>query len=264
MIQGSVIQGSVIQGSEIQGSEIQVSVIQVSRCARLATVSCNRYGTVEPGATTVKGSRRYESPRREQQARQTRREVLTAAEILFRDQGFAGTTVAAIAARAGVSVETVYKTFGGKPGLVRAICDVALEGEGQVTAETRSDEVQEREEDPRAVIRAWGSLGTEVAPRIAPILLLLREAAATDKQMSELKAELDERRLQRMTHNARSLSAHLRPGITVQDAAEVLWTYSSAEVFDLLVLTRGWSLDRYGTFIAEAMIAALLAAGTDA
>jgi AcrR family transcriptional regulator len=190
--------------------------------------------------------------------------VLAAAEHLFRDQGFAGTTVAAIAARAAVSVETVYKTFGGKPGLVRAMCDVALEGEGQVTAEARSDEVQEREEDPRAVIHAWGRLGSEVAPRIAPILLLLREAAGTDKQMAELKAELEERRLQRMAHNARSLSAHLRPGVTVQDAAEVLWTYSSAEIFDLLVLTRGWSLDRYGTFIAEAMIAALLPVGTDA
>ena len=70
---------------------------------------------------------------------------------------------------------------------------------------------------------------------------------------AELKAELDERRLQRMTHNARSLASHLRPGMTVQDAAEVLWTYSSAEIYDLLVLQRGWSLDRFGTFIAEAM-----------
>src|ERR1700709_163915 len=108
----------------------------------LATVRCIRYGTVEPGAVTVKRRRRYESPRREQQARKTRHEVLTAAEDLFLAQGFAGTTVAAIAARAEVSVETVYKTFGGKPGLVRAICERALQGEGPVAAETRSDVLQ--------------------------------------------------------------------------------------------------------------------------
>jgi AcrR family transcriptional regulator len=213
---------------------------------------------VEPEAATVKGNRRYESPRRDEQARQTRREVIAAAEHLFHGQGFATTTVASIAAQAEVSVETVYKTFGGKPGLVRAICERALEGNGPVPAEMRSDELQDREVDPRAVIRGWGQLSTEVAPRIAPILLLLRQAAGVDPQMSELKAELEDRRLRRMTHNARALAAHLRPGLTVEDAAEVLWIYSSAEIYDLLVLQRGWSLHRFGRFIGDAMIAALL------
>jgi AcrR family transcriptional regulator len=234
-----------------------------------ATVRCIGYGTVEREAGTVKGrtatgTRRYDSPRRAEQARQTRGEVLAAAEHLFRGQGFAATTVAVIAARAEVSVETVYKTFGGKPGLVRAICEGALKGDGPVPAETRSDELQEREADPRAVIRGWGRLSVEVAPRIAPLLLLLREAAATDIQMRELKAELDDQRLRRMTQNARSLVAHLRPGITMQAAAEVLWTYSSAEIYDLLVLQRGWSVVRFGEFISEAMIAALLPVAPDA
>jgi AcrR family transcriptional regulator len=159
-----------------------------------------------------------------------------------------------------VSVDTVYKAFGGKPGLVSAICQEALTGEGPVPAETRSDAMQATERDPREIIRGWGALTTEVAPRIAPILLLVRAAAMADPEMAQLQSQLRAQRLERMTHNARSLADTdgLRAQVTVERAGEILWTYSSPELYELLVLTRGWSLDRYGTFIAEAMIAALL------
>ena len=73
----------------------------------------------------VKPKRRYDSPRRAEQARQTRAAVVEAARRLFLRDGFAATTIAAIAAQAQVSVETIYKAFGGKPGLVRAICATA-------------------------------------------------------------------------------------------------------------------------------------------
>lgn len=178
----------------------------------------------------------------------------------FLDDGFAATTVAAIANEARVSVDTVYKAFGGKPGLVSAICQEALTGEGPVPAETRSDEMQATERDPREIIRGWGELTTEVAPRIAPILLLVRAAAAADPEMARLQSQLNAQRLQRMTRNASNLAntGGLRAEVTVDCAGEILWTYSSAELYELLVLTRGWSLDDYGKFIADAMIAALL------
>jgi hypothetical protein len=78
--------------------------------------------------------------------------------------------------------------------------------------------------------------------------------------MAGLRAEMDTSRLSRMTSNARNLAeaGHLRDDITVQDAGEVLWTYSSPELYELLVLNRGWPAERYATFIADAMIAALL------
>jgi AcrR family transcriptional regulator len=160
-------------------------------------------------------------------------------------------------------VDTVYKTFGGKPGLVSAICQEALTGEGPVPAETRSDAMQTTERDPREIIRGWGALTTEVAPRIAPILLLVRAAATADPEMARLPSQLNAQRLKRMTHNARNL-AHtggLHNGVTVKRAGEIMWTYSSPELYELLVLTRGWPLDRYGKFIADAMIAALLGPG---
>jgi AcrR family transcriptional regulator len=189
--------------------------------------------------------------------------VISAAQRLFLRDGYASTTVAAVAAEAQVSAETIYKSFGGKPGLVRAICDTALAGEGPVPAETRSDELQATEPDPRKIIRGWGMLATEVAPRASPVALLLHAAAASDPDAAALRAEIDASRLSRMTRNARNLAeaGHLRDGITVEHAGEVLWTYSSPELYELLVLTRGWPVSRYADFIAEAMIAALLPPG---
>lgn len=149
---------------------------------------------------------------------------------------------------------------------MRAICEHALAGEGPVPAETRSDDLQRTEPDPRTIIRGWGTLTAEVSPRISPILLLLRAAASTDPQMAGLRAELDASRLHRMTGNARSLAdaGHLREGITAEQAGEVLWAYSSPELYELLVLTRGWPASRFGDFIADAMIAALLPPGPPA
>jgi len=210
--------------------------------------------------TPVKPKRRYDSARRAEQARQTRAAIIEAARQLFLRDGFAATTTASIAAEAEVSVETIYKAFGGKPGLVRAICDAALAGARPVPAETRSDQLQLHEPDPRKIVRGWGELTAEIAPRIAPIMLLVRSASAADPEMAKLLAEIDAARLSRMTANAQNLAAagHLRDGMTAEEAGEVMWTYSSPELYELLVVKRGWPPQRYGAFIAEAMIAALL------
>ena len=211
-------------------------------------------------ASKVKRTRRYDSARRQDAAQRRRAAVVEAARRLFLREGFAGTTIARIAEDACVSEETVYKAFGNKIALVRAIRDKALAGEGPVHAERRSDRMQASQNDPRKNIQGWGVLTMEVAPRVAPVLLLVREAAASDPELARLQEEMDASRLTRMTHNARTLlkGGHLREGITLGVAADVLWTYSSPELYELLVIRRGWSVERYGRFIADAMIAALL------
>lgn len=208
----------------------------------------------------VNSKRRYNSTRRQRQAEETRGRVVRVARELFLQDGFAATAVAAVAAAADVSVEMIYKSFGNKAGLVREICQEALAGSGTVHAEVRSDAMQATEADAQQIIRGWGRLTMEVAPRIAPLLLLLNDAAANDAEMANLKTEIDAQRLQRMTHNAQSLAAagHLREGVSVDHAADVLWTYSSPELYLLLVLSRRWPLERYGAFVSEAMVAALL------
>jgi AcrR family transcriptional regulator len=211
-------------------------------------------------AANVKQKRSYDASRRQEQAGRNRVRTIDVAERLFRRDGYRVTTIAAIAAEAGVSADTIYKSFGGKAGLVRAIRARALEGEGTTPAEQRSDNLQAREPDPRKIIRAWGALSAELAPRAAPILLLIRDAAASDLEVRALLEEMDADRLRRMTENARRLrdAGHLRAGITLRRAADVLWTYSSPELYELLALRRGWSPERYGRFIAEAMISVLL------
>lgn len=212
----------------------------------------------------VKQKRSYDSTRRREQARETRELIVHTARGLFLSAGFGPTTIASIAATAEVSVDTIYKVFGGKAGLVRAICDQALRGDGPLPAEARSDAMQAAESDPREIIRQWGSLTTEVAPRLAPILLLVRAAAASDPDMAVLWAEMDGQRMARMATNARRLAdaGHLE-AVSVELAGEILWTYSSPAMYELLVINRGWPLDRYGTFIADAMINALLPAMTE-
>ena len=96
---------------------------------------------------------------------------------------------------------------------VRAIHQAGLAGAGPVPAPERSDEMSATEVDPVEILRNWATLATEVAPRTAPIMLLVRAAAATDPEMSATLGEMNRQRLDRMAHNARRLAARagLRP-----------------------------------------------------
>ncbi len=218
------------------------------------------YSSMERNSHPVKQTRRYDSSGRRKHARDTREAIVRSARELFLRDGYAATTVAAIAAAAGVSVETIYKAFGGKPGLVRAIVERALAGEGPEPAEQRSDLIRETERDARKIVAAWGEFTAEIGPRVMPILRLAREAAATDPEMAAALEQINAERLERMAFNARRLHAagHLRPDVSARQAADILWTCSSAELYELLVLRRGWTPRRFGRFVGEVMAGALL------
>jgi AcrR family transcriptional regulator len=209
---------------------------------------------VDRNAAVVK--RRYDASGRRARAERTRQELVSAGRDLLLAQGYAATGVAAIAGACGVSVESVYKRFGGKPGLVRAVVQDALLGDGAVPAETRSDALTAS--DPVELIRGWGRLTAEVAPRVAPVLLLVRSAAAQDPELAALAEELDGSRRDRMTLNAHRIEGHLRPGLTVERAADVLWSYSSPELYDLLVVRSRWDLDAYAALVVDGLLASLL------
>jgi hypothetical protein len=110
------------------------------------------------------------------------------------------------------------------------------------------------------LIDTWGRFVTEVAPLAAPILLLVRAAAGTDSELAALLEEIDQARLARMTQNARVLAQRgfLREHLSVRDAAEIMWTYTAPELYDLLVVRRRWSAKRFGAFVADALKASLL------
>ena len=220
--------------------------------------------TMDAEPTRVKKSppekRPYDTSRRHQQAARTRVAMIDAAAHRFLRDGYATTTISSIAADVGVSDDTIYKSFGGKPGLIRAIREQALEGAEREPAEARSDDLHGGNLDGRSIIAAWGALTAEVMPRVAPVLLLVRDAGVTDPEVADLLIELDADRLGRMHVNAQRLRTHghLRAGLSVAAAADVLWTFSAPELYELLVVRRGWSVKRYATFVADAMIGALL------
>jgi S-adenosylmethionine:diacylglycerol 3-amino-3-carboxypropyl transferase len=116
------------------------------------------------------------------------------------------------------------------------------------------------EPDPRRKFRLYGEFLAEVAPRHVPVQLVVRDAAGSDPEARTVWDELQAERLRGMTMFARGLhrAGHLRKGISVTEARDVLWTYNSAELFELLVIERGWSARRYGRWVGEALTAALL------
>jgi len=181
---------------------------------------------------------------------------------LFLEHGYTGATVEAIAGAAGVSAATVYKSYGGKSALIRELCSRALAGEGAAPAEERSNALR-ASGDGREVAEGWGALAAEVSPRISPLLLLLRTAAASDADAAGLYDELDAARLARMADNARFLAGagHLRPGLTAATARDVLWFCTSPEAYELLAVRRGWSAARFGRFVADTIAGTLLRDG---
>lgn len=204
-------------------------------------------------------TRKYDASSRRAAARQRREDILAAAYALMLRDGYAATTVDAIATEAGVSAETVYKAFAGKPGIVRALVHRALEGSGPEPAEVRSDRLRESSTG-QELVAGWAELAREVAPQGAPLLVVLRDAAAHDARARSVLDEVDRARVRRMRDNARALIAtgDVRPGLTLRDVTDVLFTVSSAEVYELLVMRRGWSAKRFARFQRETMSAALL------
>lgn len=210
----------------------------------------------------VKPRRRYDSSWRQEQAGQSRRAVLDAARRLFLDRGYAATTVATIAAEAGVSVETVYKAFGNKAGLVKSVVDVGIVGDDEPVPMLQRELVRriEAEPDARRKLAMYGEHLEQSAPRHVPVQLLVRAAASSDPGAAAVWEQMATERLTGMTAFARHLHdrGHLRPGVSVGEARDVLWTYNSAELYELLVMRRGWPPERYGAWVTDALVAALL------
>jgi AcrR family transcriptional regulator len=167
-----------------------------------------------------------------------------------------------VAAEAGVAIQTVYKAFGNKPGLVKAIVDVAIVGDDEPVPMMEREFVRKNiaETDPAKKLRDFGAHLAAVAPRANALALVVRDAAAADPAAAEVWHQLLTERLAGMTAFAHHLrdGKYLRAGVTAEEARDVLWTYSSVEQWDLLVNQRGWATKRYGRWIGNQLVGALL------
>jgi AcrR family transcriptional regulator len=206
--------------------------------------------------------RRYDSSRRQEQARRTREDILDAARRLFVIHGYGATPMTALAEEAGVSVETIYGAYGSKAGLFRALIDVALRGDEDPVPFAEREAIQAviAEPDAGRQLEMYGAILADVQPRIAPLTRILRDAASAEPDLRAVWAKFKADRLEGMTAFANLLSRRkaLRRGVSAARARDVLWTLNSPEIYDLLVTERGWSPKRYGAWVAGQLAAALL------
>ena len=206
----------------------------------------------------------YRSTKRADRVAQTRRDILATAGVLFRAHGYTAVAMPFIANEAGVGVETIYRAFGSKAGLFKAVIDAAVAG-GGVRAE-RS--VEERpairaiidEPDPRRQVERYAATQPGIHRRSGPLLRALSGAAATDPALAELWREIEASRLDGQGRFVGMLAERqaLKADVTVERGRDGLWTLCSLAVYDMLVETRGWSAERYERWLADRLIDLLL------
>ena len=206
--------------------------------------------------------RRYSSPVRTEQAAATRRAVLAAARELFTEHGYAATSIAAIAARAGVAVDTVYAAAGRKPALLRELVEASLSGTDETVPAEERDYVRRvrAAATAREKVAVYAAAVAEIGVRMAPIHRALAEASATDPECAALRAEISSRRARNMRLFAADLRAtgDVRPDLTDDEVADIVWSMNAAEYQALLVGERGWTAERFGEWLADAWTRLLL------
>lgn len=211
--------------------------------------------------TAVK-TRRYNSPVRARQAERTRRAVLRAARALFTSRGYAATSVADVARRAKVSVDTVYASVGRKPDLLIAVHDMVLGSADVPVPADERDYVRRVREAPTAQekIDTYAAALAAVLPRTVPLVLALREAGRTDARCRAAADALDERRADNMLRLAADLrsTGQVRADLTDDEVAHLVWSMNSPDWFALFT-SRGRGPDDYARAVADVWRRTLLA-----
>jgi AcrR family transcriptional regulator len=211
---------------------------------------------------SVKSRRPYQSRLRAEQAAQTRLRILEASGDLFAERGYVATTIDAVAAQAGVAVDTVYAIFSTKKGLLSAVIDLrvtgsadesdVLAGEGPRRLQTMTDQ--------RQMVAGFAADIAARVERVRPIDDVIRSAATIDPDIAELRRRMQENRFTKLRAFTEWLAAY---GSLLDDqdggeAAAVVWTLTSPEVNRLLRDVRGWSSQRYEQWLSATLQRVLL------
>jgi AcrR family transcriptional regulator len=186
--------------------------------------------------------RPYHSPKRERQARQTREQIVGAARRLFARDGFAKTTVEAIAREAGVSAQTVYASVGSKRGIVLALLDrMEIEGGNE---ELRRELAATR--DPRWQLRAIVRFNRRLFERGRDVLdVVMATRADADVEAFGRAGEARRREGQARWVRAWAEAGVLRPDLDEGAAADVLWALTGPELYWLFAVNSGWSGSKF-------------------
>jgi AcrR family transcriptional regulator len=182
--------------------------------------------------------------------------VLDAARGLLVEEGYRSTTVAAIAERAGVHHDSVYRLVGRKPVVLRRLVEEALSGEDRPVPAADRPYVAAIRAAPDAAtkIDLYAAATRGMLERLAPLFVALRDAAGTEPEAEQLWAEFSERRAANMREFVADVAGAggLRPGVDADTAADTVWLTNSPEAYVMLTTERRWSPARYEAWLADA------------
>jgi len=184
-----------------------------------------------------------------------------AALALFSTAGYAATTIQAVADEAGVAVQTVYAVFGNKRELLRLALEAAVTGVAAPLPLTERSEFTAIADEPDARRRAAmdAAMTAQMSPRIAPILKVVREAAAVDPDFATTLAAITAQRRADMAAAATILAGNDGPTLELEDAIGTLYVLYSPDVFTALTGELGWSIEQYERWLAEMLYRAVIA-----
>ena len=207
--------------------------------------------------------RSYSSARREAQARETRRAILDSAHELFVGNGYAATTIQAIAEEAGVAVQTVYAVFGTKRELLRQLIERTIAGDDDPTPITERAEALAIRAEPDAHRRAAmdAALSRSITERVAPIVRVATEAAASDPELAAVIETVKRARRHEMIESARIVAGDEGLRVDAADAAATLYVLYSPQVADMLMGDYGWTPKRYEKWLTRMILNTVIRQG---
>jgi AcrR family transcriptional regulator len=210
----------------------------------------------------VKSRRPYRSPVREERARANRLAILEAAHRRFVADGYPRTSVASIAADAGVSEDLVYLLFTTKRRLLVEVLNFAVTGEldSPRVLEQHGPQAVREEKDQRRQIAMFAADISRRTASARPIDDVMRSAALVDEAVAEKRREMHRTRLANLTQFVSWVSANgpLREGLSVEEAAATVWTITGPDVHRLVVDELFWDHERYATWIHRTLEDTLL------
>ena len=212
---------------------------------------------VRPPEQPVK-KRAYASTVRREQAAQTRSRILDAASELFESNGYARTTIVAIAQRAEVAADTVYAIFGSKARILTALIDVRLAPSAANVMDRPQAHAVRDEVDQRRQIAAFARDMAGVSARVRPIYEILRTASAVEPEMAAIHAEMDSYRLRNMRQVVTWIATRGPLRVDVERAGEIVWAVVSPDVARMLCDIQGWSQEQYAVWLEDTLVRLLL------
>ena len=205
----------------------------------------------------VTKNRSYVSPKRAKQAAATRSRIIDVAENLLEQKGFTGMTVAEVAELAGISAQSVYAIFSSKAGIIMAaIEDRVLHDERNIDAL----KVLESTANPVLILQSAAKVVRNIYEGNSPTFSSIYGAGMMSPKLAELEKELADLRLEKQAPLVKNLvaSGKLLPLLDEEAVRDILWALTSREMYSLLVIRRGWTLDRYEKQLAFMLISSLV------